>query len=92
MLMRYHFGLGVGHRYAHRGGVGKFNHPPTQSQECGNAESEEEQDEGSIDVLEPEGSSSDDGEDDDDDSEDSQEPTDDEEFFAIQQMYGPADQ
>jgi hypothetical protein len=95
MLMRYHFGFGVGHVYSHRPATNGSDHSHKQ----GSPERDiEESDKESVDYghgpfdlgemvhLEQEESSSDGSADDDKDLQD--DPTDDDEFYALEEMHG----
>jgi hypothetical protein len=84
MLMRYHFGLGVGHVYAHGQATNGVGHstPEEQAGEQIDAQIEDhfvelgEADASDVDEI------SDCGQDKD------SEPSDDEEFMAMEEMYG----
>jgi len=89
--MRYHFGLGVGHVYAHHSASGGSNRSGSPEEDMGEFDSETLGDDRpgglAIEAVHSEQeSSSDDSTDNDGYSQD--DPTDDEEFYAREEMYG----
>jgi hypothetical protein len=99
MLMRYHFGFGVGHVYFQRPATSGLDHSSKQGsreRDIGGDSDKESLDDGHgpCDLgetvqLEQEQSSSDDSTTDDDNLKDSQDDlTDDDEFYALEEMYG----
>ena len=97
MLMRYHFGLGVGHIYSRHSAAGGSDHSPGDStQECDLGECDNEPlhegnepcgiaNETVHSGQEESSSDSDGGTDDDEDSQ--EDPIDDEELYATEEMY-----